>query len=126
MSNTSTVLSHEDAERFRFYERQRHDTLANTYHDFFTPVTTLAIKPLLQIVQAHAGSRLLDVATGPGSLAAEAAKSGLQVTAVDLSPGMIELAQRSYPGIAFRVAEVEHLGLSRLACCRRACRPNCC
>jgi SAM-dependent methyltransferase len=109
MSNLGTFLSHDAAERFRSYERQRHDTLANTYNDFFTPVTRLAIKPLLAAVQARAGSRLLDVATGPGALAAEAVKSGIQATGVDLSPGMIELAQKSYPGIPFRVAEVERL-----------------
>src|ERR1700694_828850 len=61
-------LSPEDAKRFRSFERQRHDSLAATYHDFFTPVTALAIKQLLDAVQLHAGARLLDVATGPGSL----------------------------------------------------------
>jgi len=30
-------------------------------------------------------------------------------TGVDLSPGMIQLAEKSNPGIAFRVADVEHL-----------------
>jgi SAM-dependent methyltransferase len=109
MADASTVLSQEDAERFRSYERQRHDDLASTYHDFFTPVTTLAIKPLLQAVQIRAGSQLLDVATGPGSLASEATKLTARVIGVDLSPGMIDLAKKTYPGIDFRVAEVEHL-----------------
>ncbi len=49
MSNQKTVsLFHEDAERFRSFERQRHDKLAPTYHDFATPMTVLAISPLLQ------------------------------------------------------------------------------
>jgi ubiquinone/menaquinone biosynthesis C-methylase UbiE len=110
MSNaSSTVLLHEDAERFRSYERQRHDSLASTYHNFFSPVTTLAIKPLLQAARIRAGGQLLDVATGPGSLASEAARIEVRVIGVDLSPGMIELAKRSYPGIDFHVAEVEHL-----------------
>src|SRR5437868_740823 len=42
MTNASTSLSTEDADRFRAFERQRHDNLATTYHDFFTPVTALA------------------------------------------------------------------------------------
>ncbi|HET7384183.1 MAG TPA: methyltransferase domain-containing protein [Pseudolabrys sp.] len=109
MSNASAALPHEEAERFRSFERQRHDNLATTYHDFFTPVTALAIKPLLQAVQVHAGSHLLDVATGPGSLASEAIEIGVQTVGVDLSPGMIELAKKTYPGIEFRAAEVEHL-----------------
>jgi ubiquinone/menaquinone biosynthesis C-methylase UbiE len=57
----------------------------------------------------RADADLLDVATGPGSLAAEVLKLGARPVGVDLSPGMIELARNSYPGIDFRVAEVEHL-----------------
>jgi SAM-dependent methyltransferase len=110
MSNQKTgSLSHEDVERFRSFERQRHDKLAPTYHDFATPITALAIKPLLKAAQVRAGNRLLDVATGPGTLAFEAAKLGAQASGVDLSPGMIELAKKSYPKINFRVADVENL-----------------
>ena len=109
MAAASTALSPEDAERFRSFERQRHDKLAKTYRDFFTPVTALAIKPLLDAIRLQGGADLLDVATGPGSLAAEAHGLGARTVGVDLSPGMIELAAKSYPGIDFRVAEVEHL-----------------
>jgi SAM-dependent methyltransferase len=109
MGAASTALSPEDAERFRSFERRRHDSLANTYRDFFTPITALAIKPLFDAVRLQSGIDLLDVATGPGFLAAEANRLGAKTVGVDLSPGMIELAAKSYPGIDFRVAEVEHL-----------------
>ncbi len=109
MATANTGLSPEDAERFRSFERQRHDSLAATYHDFFTPVTTLAIRPLLETVRLHADAHLLDVATGPGSLAAAALRLGARPIGVDISPGMIALAGNAYPGIDFRVAEVEHL-----------------
>jgi SAM-dependent methyltransferase len=112
MSNGSAVLSSEEAERFRSFERQRHNSLAITYHDFFTPVTMLAIRPLLQAVQISPGSLLLDVATGPGSVASEATKVGARSIGVDLSPGMIALAKKTHPGIDFRMAEVEHLPFS--------------
>jgi len=109
MVAASTALSPEDAERFRSFERQRHDDLAKTYHDFFTPITALAIGPLFDAMRLEGGIDLLDVATGPGSLAAEAHRLGARTVGVDLSPGMIELAAKSYPGMDFRVAEVEHL-----------------
>jgi ubiquinone/menaquinone biosynthesis C-methylase UbiE len=112
MGNSSIVPSREEAERFRSFERRRHDSLANTYKDFFTPVTTLAIIPLLQAARIKQGSLLLDVATGPGSVASEATKAGAQTIGVDLSPGMIALAQKTHPDIDFRVAEVEHLPFS--------------
>jgi len=109
MTTRSASLSAEDADRLRAFERQRHDKLAPTYQDFFSPVTALAISPLLNAAQVRPGATLLDVATGPGSLALEATKLGMICTGVDLSPGMIQLAEKSNPGIAFRVADVEHL-----------------
>jgi SAM-dependent methyltransferase len=109
MSAMSTVLTAEEAERFHSFERHRHDSLAATYHEFFSPVTALAIKPLLESIELRAGVRLLDVATGPGSVAAQARKLGARTIGVDLSPGMIALARQAHPDIEFSVAEVEHL-----------------
>jgi hypothetical protein len=67
-------LSMSDAELLRAFERQGHDALAATYHAFFAPVTAMAIAPLLAAVSLRPGTHLLDVATGPGALAAAAAK----------------------------------------------------
>lgn len=109
MTSANASLPAEDADRFRTFERQQHDQLATTYRDFFTPVTALAVRPLLDAARIEPGGSLLDVATGPGSLAAQANKLGIKCTGVDLSPGMIELARNAYPGIEFHVADVEQL-----------------
>ena len=42
---------------------------------------------------ASAGERVLDVATGSGNAAVRAARGGAQVTGLDLSPGLLELAR---------------------------------
>lgn len=109
MKGAATPLSNEDADRFRSHERQRHDNLATTYHDFFTPVTLLAAQHLLRAAHVRAGIDILDIATGPGSLAVEAKNLGAKPVGIDLSPGMIELARKSHSDIEFRVADVEHL-----------------
>ena len=109
MADTIAALSAEDAERLRAYERRRHDALAETYRDFFAPVTALAIEPLLAAVRLGPGAGLLDVATGCGFLAAEAARRRAKPVGIDLSPGMVELAKKFHPGIDFHVGEVEHL-----------------
>jgi ubiquinone/menaquinone biosynthesis C-methylase UbiE len=109
MTNANTSLSNEDADRFRAFERQRHDHLAATYLAFFAPVTGLAIRHLLDAAQVGPGGNLLDVATGPGALVGEANGIGIRSTGVDLSPGMIELARNAYPGVEFHIADVEHL-----------------
>src|SRR3954471_9048143 len=102
-------LSNSDAERLRAFERQGHDALATSYQAFFAAVTALAANPLLDALHLHSGTRLLDVASGPGTLTAEAANRGARAVGVDLSPRMIELAQRLYPTIEYREADVEHL-----------------
>jgi len=109
MADTGSRLSAADADQLRAFERRRHDSLASTYRDFFTPITALAIPALLAAAGTGPTSRLLDVATGPGSVAAEARRLGARTTGVDLSPGMIALATASHPGIDFRVGDVEHL-----------------
>ena len=98
-------LPSSEAERLRAFERQGHDALAKSYHAFFSAVTALATNPLLDAVRLRPGTRLLDVASGPGALAAEAANRGARSVGVDLSPRMVELAQRLYPAIEFREAD---------------------
>lgn len=46
------------------------------------------------------GKRLLDAGCGTGALAVEAAKRGAQVTAVDIAPGLIEIAKQRTGEIA--------------------------
>jgi SAM-dependent methyltransferase len=106
---SSVQLSNSEAERLRAFERQGHDALAKTYHAFFAPVTALATQLLFDAVRLGPGTRLLDIATGPGALAAEAANRGARPVGIDLSPQMIDLARRLHPGIDFREADVEHL-----------------
>jgi SAM-dependent methyltransferase len=103
------ALSEQDAECLRTFEREGHGRFAEGYNDFFARITAIAIEPLLDAVHAAKGARLLDVATGPGALAAAAARRGTHAMGVDLAPGMIDLARRLRPGIEFHVADVEHL-----------------
>src|SRR5712671_6682341 len=97
-------LSSSEAERLRAFERQGHDALATSYHAFFAAVTALATKPLFDAVRLRAGTRLLDVATGPGALPAEAASRGARPVGIDLSPQMVELARQQHPAISFHEA----------------------
>ncbi len=105
----ATGLTMEDAERLRGFERREHDAVAARYYDFFTPVTLLASEPLLDAVGLSPGMRVLDVASGPGSVAAAALRRGARPVGVDLSPRMVALAGRLNPAIEFREADVEHL-----------------
>jgi SAM-dependent methyltransferase len=98
-----------DAKAFTAFEQAAHDRIATSYSEYFTPLTSLALEPLLNAARASAGKRLLDVATGPGVAAAAALRRGAVFTGVDVSPGMIALARDAYPQVTFEVAEVTAL-----------------
>jgi SAM-dependent methyltransferase len=98
-----------DADAFRDFERRAHDRLARTYERFFEPVTAGAIPALLDAAGVAPGFRVLDVACGPGAVAAAAAALGATVIGVDLSPEMIARARGRHPRLEFREADVERL-----------------
>ncbi len=98
-----------DAEAFTAFERTAHDSIAGRYAKVFTPLTCLALAPLLDATRVAAGQRLLDVGTGPGVAAAAARARGVAATGVDVSPGMIALARQEHPCIDFQVAEATEL-----------------
>lgn len=98
-----------DPHAFNAFEAAGWQNKAAPYDAFFAPVTGRVVKPLLDAVGAGAGTRLLDVASGPGYVAAAAARRGAEVTGVDIAPAMIELARRSHPEIDFRPGDAEAL-----------------
>jgi demethylmenaquinone methyltransferase/2-methoxy-6-polyprenyl-1,4-benzoquinol methylase len=55
------------------------------------------------------GSTALDVATGTGDLAVELARRGAEVTGMDFSPGMLELARAKAPGLRFEEGDALQL-----------------
>jgi SAM-dependent methyltransferase len=98
-----------DDDAFRTFERTRHDSLAVSYHDFFAPITALAIEPLLTAAHVVPGCRLLDVACGSGVLTGHAARRGVAAFGVDVAPRMIELARSLHAGVEFCEGDVEGL-----------------
>ena len=69
------------------------------YDDFFGQITSRLIDPLLDGAAVSAGDRVLDVATGPGYVAAGAAQRGAEVIGIDIAGSMVDLARSRNPGI---------------------------
>ena len=95
-----------DPDAFRDFERDAHDRLAASYQKSFTPITALAVEALLDAAVVGESCSVLDVACGPGLVAAAAAGRGAQAVGVDLSPKMIDLARRLHPSLTFKIADV--------------------
>jgi ubiquinone/menaquinone biosynthesis C-methylase UbiE len=99
----------DDLKPFHEFEKDTHHRLAESYHDCFSIVSNRAIEPLLDAAHVKAGTRLLDVATGPGMLAAKAAERDATVIGLDVAPAMVAVARKLYPALEFRVGAAENL-----------------
>ena len=64
-------------------------------------VTSRLADPLLAAVAAEAGTRLLDVATGPGYVASRAVERGVDAVGLDFSEAMLAFARSRSPGVEF-------------------------
>jgi SAM-dependent methyltransferase len=74
---------------------------ASAYDALFGRITPRLAEPLLDAVGAHLGTRLLDVATGPGYVAARAVARGADVVGVDLAETMLGFARARVPDAEF-------------------------
>ncbi|WP_198373861.1 class I SAM-dependent methyltransferase [Burkholderia ubonensis] len=72
--NAGDIEMKEDA--FSTFERQGWEKLAQAYHSYYATLTNQSIDALLVALSLQPGDRLLDVAAGPGYLAASAAARG--------------------------------------------------
>ncbi|HEY5961399.1 MAG TPA: methyltransferase domain-containing protein, partial [Polyangiaceae bacterium] len=66
------------------------DLVAREYAKVTAPFFANYANAALELAQVQAGSRLLDIAAGPGTLSLLAAQRGCKVTAIDFAPNMIE------------------------------------
>jgi SAM-dependent methyltransferase len=63
--------------------------VANAYSTEVAPTFSSFAKDALEFGRVQEGERLLDVATGPGTVALAAVRAGARVSAIDFSPQMI-------------------------------------
>ncbi len=104
-----------DAEDFQAFEVAGWEKAgkAEAYHDFFGPITSRAIDPLLDAAHVAPGMHVLDVATGPGYVAARAAERGASVAGVDIARSMVALARKLHPTLEFHQGDAEHLPFAK-------------
>lgn len=89
------------AEDFGAFEQRGWLEAAGRYEEAFAALTAQSIEPLLDATGVTAGRRLLDVACGPGSLAAAAAGRGADATGLDFCPAMLARARAVHPEVEF-------------------------
>jgi ubiquinone/menaquinone biosynthesis C-methylase UbiE len=100
-----------DIDAFVEFEASGYSKVAGAYDRHFGSLTPRTADALLDAAGVGRGSRVLDVGTGPGYVAARAAARGASVLGVDLSPGCIDLARRLHPELDFREGDAHRLSL---------------
>lgn len=95
---------------FRDLEHRGWNSAADEYDGAFARLTTQCVASLLDAVKAAPGVRLLDVACGPGYVAAEAAKRGAKVVGLDFSASMLKIARARLPTVEFVEGDAQALG----------------
>src|SRR3954451_2674240 len=95
--------------------RISYDTVAVSYADLLRD--SLAGEPFqrgllalfAELVRAQGNGPVADIGCGPGRITAYLQGIGLDVFGVDLSPAMIGVARRDYPGLRFEVGSMTGL-----------------
>lgn len=101
-----------ESSAFRVLEKSGWEAAVTEYDEAFARLTAQSIGPLLDALETGPGMRLLDLACGPGYVAAEAARRGAQVLGLDFSAAMVALARQRHPQLEFREGDAEATDLA--------------
>jgi ubiquinone/menaquinone biosynthesis C-methylase UbiE len=104
-----TAAANVDPDAFDAFEAAGWEERAGGYHRSLGAITSRVIEPLLDAAEVDRGMRVLDMATGPGYVAAAAAIRGAQVVGVDGAGEMVALARRLRPQLEFFQANAQEL-----------------
>ena len=99
----------EDAAAFKAFEAEGWTKKAKTYDRLTGRATARLVVPLLEAAGVEWGMRVLDVACGPGHIAAGAAARGAKPVGLDTAEGMVAVARARYPEIEFQRGDAERL-----------------
>jgi SAM-dependent methyltransferase len=93
---------------FAEFERVGWERAASRYEECWTD-TSLFVEALLDGAEVRAGSRLLDVACGPGFVSQAAAARGAEPVGVDVATAMVRRARVRCPDLTFVVGDALRL-----------------
>jgi SAM-dependent methyltransferase len=98
--------------------RTSYDTVAVSYADQLRdalagePYLRAALALFADLVRAAGGGPTADVGCGPGHVTARLQELGVDAFGIDLSPAMVDVARRDYPGLRFEVGSMMDLRLA--------------
>lgn len=110
MDDRSTVLQRDlTSDPFWRFERDGWERAAEHYDRCVGALTSAFVEPLLAAAGLTAGARLLDVACGPGYVAAAANHHGAHAIGIDVSGAVVRGARADHPELDIREADAHRL-----------------
>ena len=94
---------------FTEFEKAGWEQAADAYHYHWGGLSSQSAEAMLAAAKVGVGSRVLDIATGAGYVAAKAANLGAISTGLDFSQAQVELAQKTFPNVTFRQGDAQEL-----------------
>ena len=98
-----------EPEAIRAFEHAGWQRAAASYGDSFAHATAPFVRPLLEAAEFSPGQHVLDVACGPGHLAAAAAARGATAQGLDFSAAMVGVARSMHPEIVVTEGDAEDM-----------------
>src|SRR4051794_30769181 len=98
-----------DPTGFKAFEAEGWTRKAASYDRLTGRATARLVEPLLDAAGVQSGTRVLDVACGPGRCAAAAAARGAVPLGLDAAEGMVAVARSHYPELEFLQGDAERL-----------------
>ena len=103
------IINEQQSQAFKEFERTGWAKQAEHYNSLVGQMTRQAVDALLAAVKARSGVKLLDMASGPGYVAAEATRRDLDAIGTDIAGDMVDEARRRFAKARFEVADAENL-----------------
>jgi ubiquinone/menaquinone biosynthesis C-methylase UbiE len=94
---------------FKEFEHQAWQIAVDQYDASFSRLTQQMIPAIIHALDIQKGMHFLDVACGPGYLAAAAHQKGAKVSGVDFSSSMVSRAKQLHSNIDFNEGDAENL-----------------
>ena len=101
--------------------RAAYDTVAIDYARLLeaelagSPLDRALLAHFAELVELEGGGPVIDIGCGPGRITGHLATLGLEVSGIDLSPGMVAEARRRHPGLRFRTGDLAALDVAGVA-----------
>ena len=102
------ALTTSELRAFAAFERAGWEKAADAYHRHWGSLSQQSAGALLDAAEVTSGTRVLDLATGAGYVAALAKRKGAKPIGLDFSEAQVKLARSIYPDVGFATATPKH------------------